>query len=94
MGIAMTIFGTFGSIPYPLIFGAIADSARLIYFSKNMKNLYDDEDDIEGDTNRARVTDGGGRSGLFQIEDFSSSKQLTMCGLADSCESLLHSDSL
>ena len=95
MGIAMTVFGTFGSIPYPLIFGAIADSACLIweescggkgncwlydaqkfryylhgaaftfmtvgsifdafviYFAKNMRNLYDDEEEepkgIEGD---------------------------------------------
>jgi hypothetical protein len=31
MGIVMTVFGIFGSIPYPLIFGAIADSACLIW---------------------------------------------------------------
>lgn len=98
----MTVFGTFGSIPYPLIFGAIADSACLIweescggkgncwlydsekfryylhgaaftfmtigscfdafviYYSKSMTNLYDD-DDIEGDKSRtATITDGGG----------------------------------
>lgn len=90
MGIAMTVFGTFGSIPYPLIFGAIADSACLIweqscggkgncwlydahkfryylhgaaftfmtigsifdafviYFAKDMRNLYDDEDEEKG----------------------------------------------
>lgn len=83
----MTVFGTFGSIPYPLIFGAIADSACLIweqscggkgncwlydtekfryylhgaaftfmtigsifdafviYFAKDLKNLYDDGDE-------------------------------------------------
>ena len=87
----MTVFGTFGSIPYPLIFGAIADAACaiweegcggrgncwlydsekfrvylhmaaftfmtigstfdifVIYFSNNMKNLYDD-DDVGDDT--------------------------------------------
>lgn len=98
MGMAMTIFGLFGSIPYPLIFGAIADAACLIweescggkgncwlydsekfrhylhgaaftfmtigsvfdifviYFSKSMKNLYDDED-VEEDANRAAATD-------------------------------------
>jgi hypothetical protein len=112
MGIAMTVFGTFGSIPYPLIFGAIADSACLIweescggkgncwlydsekfrqylhgaaftfmtigsffdmfviYFSKNMKNLYDDEEDVEGDTSRSRVTDGGGHH--LPLQDLSS----------------------
>lgn len=31
MGIGMTIFGTFGSIPYPLIFGAVADAACTIW---------------------------------------------------------------
>ena len=121
MGIGMTVFGTFGSIPYPLIFGAIADSACLIweqscggtgncwlydtekfryylhgaaftfmtigsifdafviYFAKNMRNLYDDDED---EAPKA-IEDGSGGESIPLQEDEKKRRDTTLTVPAD-----------